>query len=221
MIPPEANAEFVCAMEHILDLYQRPYNEKEPVVCVDEKSKQLLAEVRTPLPMEPGRPPRYDSAYERRGTVNLFIVFAPLRNWREVKVTDRRAAVDFAHVMKWLADEVYPHADIIHVVVDNLNTHKPAALYEAFPAAEARRLVHRVQFHYTPTHGSWLNMAEIELSVLSRQALADRMPDKETVIREVATWEHERNHSGTTVNWQFTTEDARTKLQRLYPSFDT
>jgi len=208
-------------MEHILDLYQRPYHEQQPVVCVDEKSKQLIAEVREPLPMEPGLPLRYDSHYERRGTANVFLAFEPLRNWRGTQVTERRTGVDFAHFIRWLADEIYPEAEIIHLVVDNLNTHKPAVLYEAFPAAEAHRLAQRLQFHYTPKHGSWLNMAEIELSVLSRQALADRMPDKEILAREVTAWEHERNHVGATIDWRFTTDDARIKLKRLYPSFDT
>jgi len=208
-------------MEHILDLYQQPYHEREPVVCVDEKSKQLIAEVREPLPMEPGMPLRYDSHYERRGTVNIFLAFEPLRNWRGLQVTRRRTGVDFAHFLRRLADEVYPDAGIIHLVVDNLNTHKPAVLYEAFPAVEAHRLAQRFQFHYTPKHGSWLNMAEIELSILSRQALADRMPDQETLTREVSAWEQARNDAGVTMDWRFTTNDARIKLKRLYPSFDT
>jgi hypothetical protein len=219
LIPPEASAEFVCAMEHILDLYQRPYNEQEPVVCVDEKSKQLIAEVREPLPMEPGKPLRYDSHYERRGTVNVFLAFEPLRNWRGVRVTKRRTGEDFAHFLRWLSDEIYPEARTIHVVLDNLNTHKLAVLYKAFPATEARRIAKRLQFHYTPKHGSWLNMAEIELSVLSRQALADRMSDEETVRREVTVWAHERNQAGATIDWRFTTDDARIKLKHLYPSF--
>ena len=221
MIPPEANADFVCAMEHILDLYQQVYNPKEPVVCLDETSKQLIAETRTPLPMEPGAPLRYDSEYVRRGTVNLFMIFEPLSNWRHVEVTDQRTMVDFAHCLKALVDDFYPDAEVIHVVIDNLNTHKPAALYVAFPAQEAHRIAQRIRFHYTPKHGSWLNMAEIELSVLSRQTLAERIADKETLQQEVQAWEKDRNDSGATVDWRFTTADARIKLKRLYPSFNT
>jgi len=221
VIPPEANADFVCAMEQVLDLYQQPHNEKEPVVCFDETSKQLIAETRKPLPMQPGEPQRYDTEYERRGTANLFMFFEPLGNWRHVEVTDRRTKIDFAKCMKALVDDFYPEADLIHVVLDNLNTHKLAALYEAFPATEAHRIAQRLQFHYTPKHGSWLNMAEIELSILSRQALADRMADKAVLIREVNAWQNERNEAGATIDWQFTTKDARIKLKRLYPSFNT
>jgi len=221
VIPPEANADFVCAMEHVLDLYQQPFAPKEPVVCLDETSKQLIAETRTPLPMLPGEPLRYDSEYERRGTVNLFMFFEPLANWRHVEVTDRRTMKDFASCLKTLVDDFYPEADVIHVVSDNLNTHKLAALYVAFPAEEAHRIAQRLRLHHTPKHGSWLNMAEIELSILSRQALADRMTDKETVIREVQAWEAERNASGATIDWQFTTADARVKLKHLYPSYNS
>jgi len=221
VIPPEANADFVCAMEQVLDLYQQPHNEKEPVVCFDETSKQLIAETRKPLPMQPGEPQRYDTEYERRGTANLFMFFEPLGNWRHVEVTDRRTKIDFAKCMKALVDDFYPEADLIHVVLDNLNTHKLAALYEAFPATEAHRIAQRLQFHYTPKHGSWLNMAEIELSILSRQALADRMADKAVLIREVNAWQNERNEAGATIDWRFTTKDARIKLKRLYPSFNT
>jgi len=219
VIPPEASAEFVYRMEHILDLYQRAYNEKEPVVCFDETSKQLIGEKREPIPMKQGMPQRYDTEYERRGTVNLFLFFEPLGNWRHVKVTDRRTKVDFAHCMKYLVDEAYPDVERIHVVLDNLNTHTMASLYEAFSPEEAHRIAQRLVFHYTPKHGSWLNMAEIELSILSRQALAARMPEKEEVVQEVSAWENERNQSGVTVDWQFTTEDARIKLKRLYPSY--
>ncbi len=221
MIPPEENAAFVCGMEHTLDLYQQPYDPAEPVVCVDEKSKQLISEVRTPLPMEPGMPQRYDSHYKREGTVNIFIAFEPLRNWRGTKVTAQRTQVDFAHFIKWLVDEVYADAHLIHLVLDNLNTHTPAAFYEAFSPAEAHRLAQRVQFHYTPKHGSWLNMAEIELSIMSRQALAERMPDRASVERAVTAWEMERNQAQASINWRFTTPDARIKLKRLYPSFDS
>ena len=208
-------------MEHVLDVYQRPYNANEPVVCFDETNKQLIAETRTPLPMNPGEPQRYDTEYERRGTANLFMFFEPLANWRHVSVTDRRTKVEFAHCMKYLADERYPDAKIIHVVLDNLNTHNPAALYATFPAAEAHRIVQRLHFHYTPKHGSWLNMAEIELSIPSRQALSTRIADKSSLAQACLAWEQERNASGATVDWQFTTQDARIKLKRLYPSFNT
>lgn len=165
MIPPEANAAFVCAMEATLDLYQQIYNEEEPVVTFDETNKQLLAETREPLPMQPGEPQRYDTEYKRKGTANLFMFFEPLGNWRHVKVTDRRTKIDFAHCMKELVDDFFPEAKLIHVVLDNLNTHNLSSLYEAFPAEEAHRIARRLQFHYTPKHGSWLNMAEIELSL--------------------------------------------------------
>lgn len=221
MIPPDANADFVYAMEHVLDIYQRAYNKKEPIVCFDETSKQLIAETRTPIPMQSGEPQRYDTEYERRGTANLFMFFEPLANWRHVEVTDQRTKIDFAHCMKALVDIFHPEADLIHVVLDNLNTHKLASLYEAFPAEEAHRIVQRLSLHHTPKHGSWLNMAEIELSILSRQTLAERMQDKETLSREVQAWEVERNESGATIDWQFTTTDARIKLKRLYPSFNT
>ncbi len=208
-------------MEHILDLYQQPYNEKEPVVCFDEASKQLLAETRTPLPMQPGEPQRYDSEYQRRGTANLFMFFEPLANWRHARVTDRRTKIDFAHCMKFLTDEQYPQAEIIHVALDNLNTHNFAALYAAFPAPEAHRIAQRLCFHYTPKHGSWLNMAEIEFSVLSRQTLAQRIPSKDALKQSIQAWEIARNAAGATVDWQFTTQDARIKLKRFYPSFNT
>jgi len=221
VIPPKANADFICAMEQVLDLYQQPFNPQEPVVCFDETSKQLIAETRTPLPMQPGEPLRYDSEYERRGTANLFMFFEPLANWRHVEVTDQRTMADFAICMKALADDFYPQAKVIHVVLDNLNTHKLAALYATFPAEEAHRIVQRLRFHFTPKHGSWLNMAEIELSILSRQALADRIDNKDTLSQEVLAWEEERNNSGATIDWQFTTKDARIKLKRLYPSFNS
>ena len=221
MIRPEANADCVYAMEHVLDLYRRPYNRKEPVVCLDETSKQLIGEKRRPLPMQPGQPQRYDTEYERHGTYNLFMFFEPLANWRHVEVTDQRTKIDFAYCMKALVDDFYPDADLIHVVLDNLNTHKLAALYDAFPAEEAHRIAQRLQLHYTPKHGSWLNMAEIELSILSRQTLATRIEDKATLICEAQAWQKDRNESGATIDWQFTTKDARIKLKRLYPSFNT
>ena len=217
MIPPEKNADFVCAMEKVLDLYQKPFDEEEPVVCFDESSKQLIAEKREALPMEKGEVQRYDTEYKRNGTANEFMFFEPLVNWREVIVTDQRKKVDFAFCMKKLVDVFHPDAKIIHVVLDNLNTHKFASLYEAFSPAEAHRLIQHLQFHFTPKHGSWLNMAEIEFSNLSRQCLSRRIPDKKTLIEEINAWKMERNLSGASVDWQFTTKDARIKLKRLYP----
>lgn len=207
-------------MEEVLDLYQQPYDEKEPLVCFDESSKQLIAETREPLPMKQGEPQRYDTEYERNGTANLFMFFEPLGNWRHVEVTEQRTKIDFAHCMKALVDDFFPNANLIHVVMDNLNTHKLASLYEAFPAEEAHRIARQLQFHYTPKHGSWLNMAEIEFSILSRQCLSRRIPQRKTLVKEVKAWQAERNHSGATINWRFRTKDARIKLKRLYPSFD-
>jgi len=206
-------------MEQTLDLYQRAYDPLEPVVCFDETSKQLIAETRTPLPMQPGEPLRYDTEYRRCGTVNLFMFFEPLANWRHVEVTERRTKMDFASCMKALTDDFYPEADVIHVVLDNLNTHKLASLYEAFPPQEAHRIMQRLRLRHTPKHGSWLNMAEIELSILSRQALAERIEDKQFLKREVQAWESERNDANATIDWQFTTKDARINLKRLHPSY--
>ena len=205
-------------MEDILDVYTLPDDPQVPTVCFDETSKQLIKEIRTPIPAEPGQPERYDYEYERNGVQNLFMFFCPLRNWRHVKVTDHRTKADYASCMRELVDELLPDARRIRVVQDNLNTHTPAALYEVFPPAEAKRILDRLEFHYTPKHGSWLNMAEIELSVLSRQCLDRRIPDPPTLEEEVAAWEHERNAKGATVDWRFTTADARIKLKRLYPS---
>jgi hypothetical protein len=207
-------------MEDILQVYQRPYDPLYPLVCFDESSKQLLAEIKTALPIKPGQVARYDYEYERQGVCNLFLFFEPLRAWRHLSVTQQRTKIDFAQCMKDLVDRWYPAARKIQVVMDNLNTHQPAALYEAFPAAQARRVLDRLEFHYTPKHGSWLNMAEIEFSVLSRQCLDRRIPDKATLSAEVAAWEMHRNESNATVNWRFTTTDARIKLRKLYPSFD-
>ena len=207
-------------MEDILQVYQRPYDPLYPLVCFDESPKQLLAEKKTALPIKPGEVARYDYEYKREGVCNLFLFFEPLRAWRHLTVTDQRTKIDFAQCMKDLVERWYPTARKIQVVMDNLNTHRPAALYEAFPAAQARRVLDRLQFHYTPKHGSWLNMAEIEFSVLSRQCLDRRIPDKATLIAEVAAWETHRNESNATVNWRFTTADARIKLRKLYPSFD-
>jgi hypothetical protein len=205
-------------MEDVLEVYQRPPDPAFPLVCLDETSKQLIAETRVPIPAKPGRPARRDYEYERNGTANLFMMFAPLEGWRRVKVTDRHAAVDYAQILKELSDTHFPEADRIVLVQDNLSTHKPASLYEAFPAPEARRLVERFEWHYTPKHGSWLNMAESELGALSSQCLDRRIPDKETLIEEVAAWQDGRNKNHTKADWQFTTADARVKLKRLYPA---
>jgi hypothetical protein len=218
VIPPDANAAFVAGMEDVLEVYQRPHDPACPVVCLDETSKQLVKETRVPVPAKPGRPARYDYEYERNGTANLFMLFAPLEGWRHVKVTDHHAAVDYARVLKDLADTHFPDASRIVLVQDNLSTHKPASLYEAFPAAEARRLVERFEWHYTPKHGSWLDMAESELSVLSRQCLDRRIPDKQTLIEQAAAWQDIRNRHHTKADWQFTNADARVKLKRLYPA---
>jgi DDE superfamily endonuclease len=189
-----------------------------PMVCLDETSKQLIAETRVPIAATPGRTARHDYEYERNGTANLFMMFAPLEGWRQVKVTDRHAAVDYAQVLKELSDTHFPTATKIVLMQDNLNIHKPASLYQAFPAAEARRLVERFEWHYTPKHGSWLNMAESELSVLSSQCLARRIPDKQMLIDEVTAWQGRRNQNHAKADWQFTTADARVKLKRLYPA---
>src|SRR5438105_2129581 len=218
VIPPKANSAFVAAMEDVLAVYTRPHDPDRPLVCLDETSKQLTAETREPIPMKPGRPARLDYEYERNGTANLFMMFAPLEGWRHVEVTDRHTAVDYARVLKDLADTRFPHTKTIVLVQDNLNIHSKASLYEAFPAPEARRLVERFEWHYTPKHGSWLDLAESELGVLSTHCLDRRIPDKQTLIDEIAAWEHDRNTHHTKADWQFTTKDARTKLKHLYPS---
>lgn len=205
-------------MEDVLDVYHLPEDARYPTVCFDETSKQLIGEIATPLPAAPGQPQRHDYEYERHGVQNLFMFFCPLQNWRHVKVTDRRTKVDWAHCMRELVDALFPNAVRIRVVQDNLNTHTPAALYEVFAPTEAKRILDRLEFHYTPKHGSWLNMAEIELSVLSRQCLNRRIPDKVTLQQETAAWATTRNSKEATVNWRFTTADARIKLKRLYPS---
>jgi DDE superfamily endonuclease len=206
-------------MEEVLQLYTSIDNPHYPLVCFDECSKQLTKESRTPQPMEPGKPAREDYEYERNGTANLFICFAPFKGWRHVDVTDQRTQLDYAAQMQWLVDEAFPDAIRIRLVQDNLNTHVKASLYKAFPPAEARRILNRLEFHYTPKHGSWLNMAEIELSVLSRQCLDRRIPDKDTLKTEVAAWQEKRNETANTIDWRFTTQDARIKLKHLYPSF--
>ncbi len=220
MIAPEANAAFVAAMEDILEVYQRPHDPDKPLVCLDETSKQLIVETRKPIPAKPGRPKLEDYEYERNGVANLFMLFAPLEGWRHVKVTDRHAALDYAHALKDLSDTHFPDAAKIVLVQDNLSTHKPASLYEAFPAAEARRLVERFEWHYTPKHGSWLDMAESELGVLATQCLDRRIPDKPTLTTQVAAWEESRNKHYAKANWQFTTADARVRLKTLYPQFE-
>jgi len=205
-------------MEEVLDVYHRPHDPACPLVCLDETSKQLIKETRAPIPARPGRPARTDYEYERNGTANIFMLFAPLEGWRHVEVTDRHAAVDYAHLLKDVSDRWFPDAAKIALVQDNLSTHKPASLYEAFPPAEARRLVERFEWHYTPKHGSWLNMAETELSVLSSQCLDRRISTRQMLIDEVTAWEAARNAHHGKADWQFTTADARVKLKRLYPS---
>ena len=204
-------------MEDVLDVYHRPYDEKRPLVCLDEASKQLIGETVQPLPAEPGRPERFDYEYVRNGTANLFMVSEPLPGWRAVRVTERRTAKDFAEVVRWLVEEVHPEAEKIVLVIDNLNTHKLASLYEAFPPERAWRIADRLEIHHTPKHGSWLNMAEIELSVLSRQCLDRRIESMAAIRNEVAAWEEARNEEQVEVRWQFTTAEARIKLHRLYP----
>src|SRR5205085_10574815 len=218
VIPPDANAAFVAAMEDILEVYQRPYDPQRPLVCLDEASKQLIAETRVPIAAKPGQPARQDYEYRRNGTANLFMMFAPLEGWRHVKVTDRHTAVDYAHVLKELSETHFPGSAKIVLVQDNLNTHKPASLYQAFSPAEARRLVERFEWHYTPKHGSWLDMAESELGVLGSQCLDRRIPDKQTIIDEVAAWVRDRNRNHAVAEWHFTTDNARIKLKSLYPS---
>jgi hypothetical protein len=204
-------------MEDVLGVYTRPYDPRRPLVCMDEMPEQLLADVRPPLPMRPGHPERVDYEYERRGTANLFLFCEPLVGRRWVDVTDRRTAVDWARQIEDLVDVRYPEAEVVVLVADNLNIHTPGSLYEAFPPEDARRIAGKLEIHYTPKHGSWLNMAEIELSVLSRQCLDRRLPDKSTLETEVAAWQDRRNAAGGAVDWQFTAEDARIKLKHLYP----
>jgi hypothetical protein len=217
-IPPQQDARFVAAMEDVLEVYQRPYDRQRPVVCLDEAAKQLLGEVREPLSTKPGQPVRYDNEYERHGTCALFMVFEPLAARRYVSVRQRRTAADYAQVVKWMCEELYPQAEKIVLVQDNLNTHGWHSLYEAFAPEEARRLIERIEWHYTPKHGSWLNMAELELSVLARQCLQERMENQEKVRRHVWVWQERRNRTATRVRWHFTTQDARIKLKKLYPA---
>lgn len=205
-------------MEDVLELDAEPYDSRRPKVNFDETSTQLIAEARSPLEARPGQPERFAYEYERQGTRNLFLFTEPQAGWRHINVTGQRTMIDFAHQMQWLVDMAYPEAEVMRVVLDNLNTHKAASLYEAFAPAEARRIVQQLEFHYTPKHGSWLNMAEIELSVLQRQCLNRRLPDEATLTREVAAWEKQRNEKQATIDWRFSVTDAREKLKRLYPS---
>lgn len=220
MIPPEQNAAFVCQMESVLEVYQRRYHEDFPVVCLDEATKQLVKETVEPVAARPGSPERADYPYERNGTANLFLLCEPMSGWRHVEVTHRRTAIDYAHLLQHLVDDHFPDALVITVVQDKLNTHDPASLYKAFEPTEARRILQRLEFCYTPKHGSWLNMAEIELSILARQCLNRRIPEFEQLQTEVTAWMQERNQKQTWIDWRFTTEDARVKLKRLYPSIN-
>jgi DDE superfamily endonuclease len=217
-IPPERNAEFVATMEDVLAVYVRPPDPARPLVCMDEVSKQLVKETRPGQPAQPGQPARYDAEYERAGVRNLFLAVAPLEGWRTVAVTEHRTRTDWAAFMRAVADTRYPTAERIVVLQDNLNTDGPASFYAAYPPAEARRLTERFEFHYTPKHGRWLNMAEIERSVLARQGLDRRIPDAAPLEAEVAAWVSRRNGARATSDWQFTTADARIRLQHLYPS---
>lgn len=207
-------------MEDVLEVYKRAYNPKRPVVCLDETSKQLIGEVRTPVPAAPGQVSHYDNEYVRNGVANLFMICEPLAGQRDVQVTDRRTKKDYALCLRKISDEMYPDAEKVVLVQDNLNTHSPASLYEAFEPVEAKRLADRFEFHYTPKHGSWLDMAEIELGILGRQCLSRRIDNMDELRRETAAWETERDATEIKVNWQFTTADARIKLRKLYPSIE-
>jgi hypothetical protein len=217
-IPAKENAEFVCAMENILEVYQRVYDETHPLVCMDESSKQYIKKTRQSIPAKPGSVEKYDTEYERNGVSNLFIFFEPLEGKRQVAVTDQRTAVDWAHQIRKLVDDMYPRAKRITLVMDNLNAHTGGSLYKTFPPEEARRILDKLEIHYTPKHGSWLNMAEIELSILSRQCLDRHIPDQQSLKREVAAWQEKRNTIARPMEWRFTNEDARVKLKKLYPT---
>lgn len=216
-IPPEQNAEFVCAMENVLETYRRPYDPQRPVVCMDEKPKQLVKETRAPLACSKGQPRRFDYEYERNGTANVFVFVEPLKGWRRLEVTPRRTKIDWAQQIRHLADIDYPEAKRVTLVLDNLNTHSLASLYEAFEPAEARRLIEKIEIVHTPKHGSWLNVAEVELAVLEKQSIGGRVPNAIALQTRVKSWTRDRNNSKAKVNWQFTTEKARIKLRRLYP----
>jgi DDE superfamily endonuclease len=214
------NFRFANSLEDILAVYLRPYNPNFPVVCLDESSKQQIQELIDELPVQPGKVAKFDSEYQRNGVSNLFMMFEPLTGWRHVKVTDERKAIDFAYCLKDLVDIHYPDAEKIVLVMDNLNTHTSASLYKAFPPEEAFRIAQKFEMHFTPKHGSWLDMAEIEFSALSRQCLNRRIPDQATLIREIEAWQDARNKAAVKCRWQFTTDDARTKLHKLYPAID-
>ena len=217
-LPPKANSEFVFHMEDVLAVYKRPYDPRFPQVCLDELSKQLLKDKRERLPKRPGYVEKYDSEYEREGVCQIFVASEPLVGKRSVQVREQRTKKDWAEFVRALIDVHYPQAEKIVLVMDNLNTHSPASFYEAFEPAEAWRLSQKLEVHATPVHGSWLNIAEIELSVLARQCLAERMPSIQVVQEQVSAWQQQRNHAQATINWRFTAEDARIKLKRLYPS---
>ncbi len=217
---PEVSAEFVAPMEDLLDLYAEPYDPARPVICFDESPKQLIGEVREPIPPQPGAPARQDTEYKRNGVRNLMMICEPKRGWRNVLIMQRRTKIDFAHAMRHIV-ECYPDAEVIRVVLDNLNTHKTASLYEAFAPEEARAIARKLEFHYTPKHGSWLNIAELELAVLSNMCLSQRIADEETLRREVEANVRERNAKAIPIKWKFSTQDARRKLARLYPCVST
>lgn len=220
-IPPEQDSEFVWAMENVLEVYHRPYDARHPVVCMDEKPRQLIAETRRRQAARPGCRERYDYEYRRQGTANIFLFCEPLRGRRRVEVTSRRTRQDWAAEIRRLVDEDYPEAERITLVLDNLNIHSPASLYEAFEPAEARRLVEKLEIVPTPKHGSWLNMAEIELSAMEKQCLREHTPDEPALRRQVNAWQRDRNQRQVVINWQFTTADARIRLRRLYPQIQT
>jgi DDE superfamily endonuclease len=220
VIPPEQNAEFVARMEDVLEVYHRPYDPKHPVVCLDEQPTQLVGEMRRPIPVAPGQPQRYDYEYERLGTAVNFMLTEPLAGWRKVNVRATKTAIDLAEEIRELIEVDYPEAEKVVLVWDNLNTHTPASLYKAFEPAEARRLLQRLEIHYTPKHGSWLDVAEIELSVFTKQCLSRRLADMETLRREAKAWAERRNAAQVGVDWQFTNDDARIKLKRLYPKIE-
>lgn len=220
-IPPEQNAQFVCAMENVLEVYKRPYDPMRPVVCMDEKPKQLVKETRTPIAGGKGRPECFDYEYERNGTANLFMFVEPLKGWRRVEVTGRRTRLDWAQQVRRLIDADCKKAQTVTLVMDNLNTHSPASLYEAFEPAEARRLIEKLEIVHTPKHGSWLNVAEVELAAMEKQSIGGRVPDQESLSERSKAWERERNRAKVKVNWQFKTADARIKLRRLYPQIQS
>lgn len=219
VIPPKANAEFVYHMEDILDLYTQPYDPKRPVICMDETNRQLTSEVKVPIKVKPGHPAKYDTHYKREGVCNLFLFVEPLRGWRQVLVREHRTKKDWVHCLTTILEQYWDKIEMMRVVSDNLNIHNPAAFYEVYKPAKAKRLLSRLEFHNTPKHASWLNIAEIELSVLVRQCLKQRISSQECMKKEVTSWSTARNQACRTVDWQFTTEDARVKLKRLYPSY--